>query len=449
MVAIPTAVKRLHRRRVLRGMVGGAAVSVGLPLLNCFLNGNGAALAAGGPLPTCFGTFFFGLGFNPGRWEPEAIGANYTMAPELSALAPFRDKINIYTGMQAFLDGRPNRVHDTGVQVCMHGEIARSREATPPSIDSLIGDVIGTRTRFRSIEVSSIGSSRGYSSRGRGEVNPSEVSPAALYARIFGPEFQDPNAATFTPDPLMLARKSVLSGMSEQRAALVRDLGAEDRARLDGYFTSLRELENQVSLSLQKPEPLQACTTPQTEKDPTTGTVVENVLATNKLFSGLLAHTLACGQTRVFNSIYTSALSTIRRAGSADTHHVLTHEEKADEKTGYQPETTWFNERSVEALVDLITALSNLHEGPGTLLDRTVIYVSTDTGRAAVHSLINMPLITVGSAGGRMKTGIHYHGNSDPVTRVGLTIQRALGVPTSSWGNDSNTTSAHINDVLA
>jgi len=33
------------RRKVLRGMMGGAAISVGLPLLDCFLNSNGTALA--------------------------------------------------------------------------------------------------------------------------------------------------------------------------------------------------------------------------------------------------------------------------------------------------------------------------------------------------------------------------------------------------------------------
>ena len=32
-------------------------------------------------------------------------------------------------------------------------------------------------------------------------VNPSEVDPVSLYKRIFGPEFKDPNAANFTPDP--------------------------------------------------------------------------------------------------------------------------------------------------------------------------------------------------------------------------------------------------------
>ena len=39
--------KAFTRRRVLRGMLDGSAVTVALPMLNCFLNGNGTALASG------------------------------------------------------------------------------------------------------------------------------------------------------------------------------------------------------------------------------------------------------------------------------------------------------------------------------------------------------------------------------------------------------------------
>ena len=42
--------KDITRRRVLRGVVDGSAVTVALPFLNVFLNGNGNALADGAPL---------------------------------------------------------------------------------------------------------------------------------------------------------------------------------------------------------------------------------------------------------------------------------------------------------------------------------------------------------------------------------------------------------------
>ena len=54
---------RVQRRTVLRGLFQGASVAVALPYLDCFLNDNGTLLAAEGvPLPTRFGTWFWGLG---------------------------------------------------------------------------------------------------------------------------------------------------------------------------------------------------------------------------------------------------------------------------------------------------------------------------------------------------------------------------------------------------
>ena len=55
-------VNTLSRRRILRGMMNGAAVTVALPFLDCFLNGNGNALASGAPMPVRFGTWLWGCG---------------------------------------------------------------------------------------------------------------------------------------------------------------------------------------------------------------------------------------------------------------------------------------------------------------------------------------------------------------------------------------------------
>ena len=83
-------------------------------------------------------------------------------------------------------------------------------------------------------------------------VNPNEVDPVSLYTRIFGPEFQDPNAGQFTPDPEIMLRQSVLSSVKEERDALMRVAGAADRARIDQYFTSLRQIEQQLGMLLKE-----------------------------------------------------------------------------------------------------------------------------------------------------------------------------------------------------
>ena len=79
----------LNRRRVLRGMLSGSAVTVGLPLLNVFLNGNGTAMADGAPLPVRFGTWAWGLGMDengPVEVRPPHLGG--VAQPTLEVVRP-------------------------------------------------------------------------------------------------------------------------------------------------------------------------------------------------------------------------------------------------------------------------------------------------------------------------------------------------------------------------
>ena len=439
--------KLTNRRNVLRGALGGAAITVGLPFLDCFLNSNGTALAATGKaLPVCFGTWYQGLGFNNGRWLPNKTGTNYENNVELKMFDPFKPRMNIISGTKYFLDGRPLETHTTGWQIASTGMIP-SGVNSGPSLDSTIADVIGTRTRFRSIEVSLDGSRTSYSNRSGSSRNPSEPSPVALYTRIFGPEFKDPNAAKFTPDPMVMARQSVLSAIKDERQDMVRQLGAADRARIDEYFTAVRQIEHQLDLEMQKPQPLPTCTMPQKVTESAVGRMVGEAEINNKLFSQLLAHALACGQTRVIN--INSGSNGLRKPGSTQTWHSWTHEEPVDEKLGYQPEVTWFINWNNNQFAAFLKALDSVREGPGTLLDRTAVLWQTDHGYARTHTMDMLPILTIGGAGGRLKTGQHVALLGDPATRVGLTLQQAFEVPITSWGALSNQTSKTVTELLA
>ena len=250
----------VKRRTVLRGVFGGATIGVGLPFLDCFLNTNGTALAStGASLPVCFGTWLQSMGFNPGRWVPDKVGPGFENNVELKVFDSYRSRMNIFSGMRYFLDGRPHVTHVAGPQIASTGGLYAagqgvndSRGESGPSVDAVIADRIGPRTRFRSLEVCLTGTQKTWSRRSGSVINTSEGSPAALYARIFGPNFRDPNAADFTPDPALMARRSVLSLVAEQRKEFVRTLGASDRVRIDEYFTALRHIEQRLALDLEK-----------------------------------------------------------------------------------------------------------------------------------------------------------------------------------------------------
>ncbi len=436
------------RRNILRGMMGGAAVTVGLPFLDCFLNTSGTALASGAPLPTAFGTFFWGCGLNPGRWEPAKTGAGYDMNIETASLTPFKERINVISGMKVFLDGKGARPHFTGEMAILTGDVPRE-QPNYASLDSIVADTIGTRTRFRSLEVTGTGKPTDSLSRRSASVtNPAEISPAALYTRVFGPDFRDPNSADFKADPRVMVRRSVLSGVTDQREALLKQVGAADRQRLDEYFTAVRQLEQQLDLQLQKPEPLAACTSPAQPTDAEIGTEIDNVVANHKLFAQILAHAVACDQTHVTNVVFGEATSPLRKPGTAMTHHIYTHEEPMDPKLGYQPNATYFMTRIVETLAMYLATLDSIKEGDHTLLDRTMMLAHSETGFAKIHALENIPMFIAGGCNGKLKTGQHLKMEGEPVTRVGLTIQQALGVPVESWGTMSLNTSKPLGELM-
>jgi len=444
-----TAAKLASRRRVLKGMLAGSAVTVGLPFLDCFLNENGTAVAATGQsLPSIYGSWSWSLGLNPGQWEPPTVGKITRMGRETAALERFKDKINLYGGLSVFTAGKSPSVHYTGVHAPLTGQVLSTIDPVPASIDTIIADHIGASTRFRSLQMVADGNARLTPSyRPGGIQQPGEISPAAMYARVFGPEFIDPNSANFKPDPRTMARQSVLSAVRYQSKSLEKLLGASDRARLDEYFTSLRQLEQQVDLQLQKPAPLPTCSPPEPVADPGSGKEVEVVVATHKLHAKIAAHALACDQTRVFNLAYTCGASGVYVKGDPQSHHVLTHEEPVDSELGCQRRVAYLNMRSMGAFADLLEALSAVREGDKTLLDRALILGVTDHGYARAHTLDAIPMITAGSANGRMKTGLYVVANRDPVTRLSLTVQQALGLPVGTWGVESMQTSKAISEV--
>ena len=402
---------KLNRRTALRGLMQGAAVIVGLPLLDMFLDGNGEAFAStGAPLPIRFGTWFWGLGVNPPRWFPTKVGADYDLKVELAPIAPFKHKINILSDFSVPLDGKPNLPHTSGGIGIRAGAAAGADGELPaPSFDVLISDVIGTRTRFRSLEISAIGDARNsLSGRGNGNINPAETSPIAFYTRLFGPGFHDPNSATFVPDPQLLARRSVLSAVSEQRQALAARVGVSDRRRLDQYFTSIRQLENQLDVELTKPQPMEACVIPPRPAKRDVDADIEDVLANHQVMTDLLVMAMACDNTRVFNMDFNNPASSLTRLGSTITHHQLTHEEPLDNRLGYQPKATYFVNECMDAWAYFVNALESVKEGNRTLLDNSLVFAHSETEFAKFHTIDNIPMMTAGSAGGRVKTGPSY-----------------------------------------
>ena len=89
----------IGRRTVLRGLLGGGVVTVGLPWLEAFAGLTPRARAGcDGLFPRRFGIFFWGNGNRPEAWLPTGEGEEWELSAELAALESVKPWLTVVSG---------------------------------------------------------------------------------------------------------------------------------------------------------------------------------------------------------------------------------------------------------------------------------------------------------------------------------------------------------------
>jgi hypothetical protein len=207
---------------------------------------------------------------------------------------------------------------------------------------------------------------------------------------------------------------------------------------MDQYFTSVRQTEQQMEAQLTRPEIEAQVAIPDA---PSPEIVVNdawpNLKEVTPLMARLGALALATDQTRVFNLSVARPQNGMFMPGDPLGFHQTTHEEPIDPKLGYQPRVAQYNVESMELFAALLGELDAIQEGDGTLLDHSLAMAFTDQSYARIHAVDGLLVLLGGGASGKLKTGYHIAGDNSPVSRVGLTVQKALGISLDSWGFES------------
>jgi hypothetical protein len=423
--------RRLPRRTLLRGVLGGAAIGVGLPALQAMLNGNGTALASGRPLPRRLGVFFWGNGVRHKFWVPEARGRNWMLSDELEPLAKVKRYLNVVSGMDV-KTGNEQGHHAGTVGILSgcpmvsqpHPSSAYASTFSGPSIDQVAAAAIAGSTPFRSLEVGvsrrvteNEGTTLLYlSHRGPDAPNPPEYDPRAVFQRLFG------GAGT-------ALGRSVLDVVAEDARTLSVKLGTEDRQRMEQHLGDIRELERRVSA----PRPAKRqCLRPD-------GTVLglregeTEHAKINAAMARVVALGLSCDVTRVFSFMFSGSVgeTSYPEVGQDKAHHQLTHDEPGDQPLVHA--ATVFIMRQLAVLLETLAATP---DGAGNLLDRSVVLASSDTADGRDHTLKDYPILVAGGGGGALRTpGIHYRSEiRENTSKVLLTVLRAAGVKLDRFG---------------
>src|SRR5690606_34550543 len=141
------------------------------------------------------------------------------------------------------------------------------------------------------------------------------------------------------------------------RRALNKQVGAEDRARLDQYFSAVRDLERRFDMQLTRPDPRPACVLPKEPAELPVGVDATLLSKRHRMMTDLMLMAVACDQTRVFNMFTSAPFASTTKPGYNLPHHTATHEEAIDESLHCQPNCSWYTRRAMEEWAYFVGAM--------------------------------------------------------------------------------------------
>jgi hypothetical protein len=440
--------KPMQRRQFLRGSLGGGlSIAFGLPMLEAMLDTHGTRLAHGQALPKRFGVFFWGngRGVESAKWTPTGSGAGWTPSLELAPLLDVKDYVSVVSGMTARMPNSPRGHHD-GCTAILSGHDFLAQEAggapyrstfSRQSIDQVAADTLATDSRFRSLEIgisSRVITGEGttlnfVSHNGPDNANPPELSPRALFDRLFA----DPSTtdSSRVGEALRALRGSVLDTVLDDLGALGQRVGTADRVRLEQHADGVRAVERRLASDAQLAPQCHDLTAPN---DPATQDGKEPLVERMLAMSELLALAMSCDLSRVFTIQFTGSVgyTVFWQVGLDRGHHDMSHEGAAAQ-AGLESSTVF----TMEQFAVLLRTLRDTPDGAGNLLDSCAILGTSDHSDGSAHSTEDYPILVAGQAGGALThPGVHYASPKEHTNRVLLTLLRSVGVNIPELGDD-------------
>lgn len=454
---------KLSRRHMLRGLIGGSAVAIGLPPLEAML-GRSRTASAGGDMPKRFISFFFGNGVQLRNFEPSDTGPDWTPSVQLQPFADagIKDFVTVCTGMRNRTTASPITHHE-GMSVMSGYDYLPSdaggiaSDWGGPTIDQVIADIIAEQspTPVRSMQVGVTKfdspvdngtSAKSISVRGTPGALTAlfpQQNPRSVWSSLFG-EFEAPK------DDREL-RLSVLDATKADIDALNARLGQQDKQRLDAHLQGISELETKISALPP------ACELPE---QPTFENLEDNgqevLTQVNEIMSELIAYAFVCDVTRVASNLFCSVASEAvfgEVAASSGTHHGHSH---ANDE-GYNQNIQFI----MRNLAQLLVTLRDTEDAAGeSLLDSTLVFATSELSQGWSHSWQRQPIIIGGHGRNHLRyPGVHYQaaaqqGPDDDDTSAGnttdvlLTLARAFDPAIPSIGAGAMMSNSVLSGIM-
>ena len=389
----------ISRRAVLRGV----GVVMALPWLESLAPT--AKTYAAEVFPKRFAVLFMGNGINENHWSAGGSGAAMKLSKTLSVLEPFKQKVNVIDGL--FNEAATGQgIHPaqtgnllSGAQI-QKGAVIRSGV----SIDQVIANHLGQETPHESLVLSCEQPMTGYHETNFSLAYSSHISwqsphspvPVEVYPSLaFDDLFENRSS---------LRNVSVLDRVKDRAQTLTTKISAVDRAKLDEYLTSVREIETRVEKMRENKDAAddrakQTNTSVFAMERPANG-LPEDLRDHARLMCDIISLAFQTDRTRVASLLLARDLSAMYYPflDVTDGHHAASHDNLSE---GYERVSRFH----LSQFAYLAQKLDSMPEGDGTVLDNSCLMFLSSLWIGRTHDNRRLPLVLAGGLGGTLETG--------------------------------------------
>ena len=417
-------------------------MSLTLPLLDAMV----PATRGAEPAPARLVALYLGNGMNMPAWTPAAAGP-LALSPSLAALAPVAAQTLVVSGLDNRLGGSSEMggLHSRIQPAWLTGTHAKRTEGADVeagvSMDQVAARAFGDATKLPSLELAleSVEVTRAcepafactyvstISWRDARTPMPMDADPRSVFERLFG----DASSAG-SRDAERRRDRSILDTLAADFSALGTRVGARDRATVEQYVETIRDVERRIAAAEQ-----------HARRDPDRPDVARftGIPISYREHAGLMFDlmTLAfqADATRVATLLMLRERSdrVFVEAGVGEGSHALSHHEDDPVKLAEQAK---LNAYHVGLIAGFLGRLASAPEGDGTLLDHTVVLAGAGMSDSNQHRPVNVPTLAAGGRALGIDGGRHLRVPAGtPLANLQVALLNAVGVPAAQHGDST------------
>ena len=396
--------------------------------------------------PVRMAALFMANGVHPDKWTPEGEGRDFKLSPTLEPLAKFQDDLLVLTNLwNEAAEGPEGHYRKTaGLLTCttVTKTLGVDLNCNGISMDQVAAQRRGTETPLPSLELATeavrtgvdrnVGYTRVYGAHiawsGPTSPLPREINPALAFERLL--RAAQPNQGSAKRDKLLLDLAL------DDAKKLRRDLGMEDRRRMDEYLAGVRSLESRIERSRDKKNNWK----PRAELDESAkpAGIPDDHVEHTRLMMDIIATAFQTDSTRIATFLFGNSVSNrnFRFLDGVDgSHHSLSHHKDEDDSLRqYQLINRWH----VEQYAYLLGRLAEMKEGEGSVLDNSMILFLSGLRNGNAHDPHNLPIVLAGRGGGRLETGRHLvYAEDSPLANLYVSMLDAFGAPVDRFADST------------